>query len=110
MGAIVSAEWLPPDLVAQQLRVTDTELANHLLSGALRFRVRKTSPGPGVVLLMDVEISAASLAALERQRWSDPVTDRMSADRLVNRAALKHDVHPTRSSPGVRGPARHATG
>jgi len=104
----VSVEWLPPDLVAQQLRVTDTELAGHLLSGALHFRVRKSSPGPDVVLLMDVEISAASVAEWERARWADPVADRMCADRLVNRAAMKHGTHPTRSSPGVRGPARKA--
>jgi hypothetical protein len=102
----MSGAWLAPDAVAQQLRITDSELAGHLLAGTLRFRVRKVSPGPDVVLLMDVQVAADSVAELERRRWANPVADRLRADGLANRAALKHGVHPNRSSPGVRGPAR----
>lgn len=106
----MSGQWLAPDIVAQRLHVTDTELAGYLLSGALRFTVHKVSPGRDVVLLVDVRIDAASVEELERARWQDPVADRLHADRLVNRAALKHGLHPTRSSPGVRGPARRRAG
>ena len=99
-------QWLPAGSVTQMLRITDTELAQHLLSGALRFRVRKVSPGPDVVLFVDVLIEAASVDELEQARWGDQLVDRARADELINRAALKHGRHPTRSSPGVRGPAR----
>ncbi len=102
--------WLAPDAVGQMLRVTDTELAEHLLSGRLRFMVRKVSPGPDVVLFVDVLIDAASVEELESVRWDDRMADRVVADRLINRAALKHGLHPTRTSPGVRGPARRKAG
>lgn len=98
--------WLSAEAVTQMLRITDTELAQHLLSGALRFVVRKVSPGPDVVLLVDVAIDSASLDELEQVRWGDRIADRTRADALVNRAALKHGRHPTRTSRGVRGPAR----
>lgn len=100
------SEWLAADAVAQTLRFTDTELAQRLLSGELRFRVQKTSPGRDVVLFTDVVIDAASVEELEQRRWGAPIRDRVVADGLINRAALKHGAHPTRSSPGVRGPAR----
>jgi hypothetical protein len=98
--------WLAADVVAQMLRITDTELAQHLLSGALRFRVQKSSPGRDVVLFTDVVIDSASVDELEERRWGSPICDRIFADGLINRAALKHGLHPTRHSPGVRGPAR----
>jgi len=98
--------WLSAESVTQMLRITDTELAQYLLSGALRFAVRKVSPGPDVVLFVDVLIDSASVDELERARWGDRLADRSRADELINRAALKHGCHPTRSSPGVRGRAR----
>lgn len=98
--------WLSAESVTQMLRITDTELARYLLAGTLRFMVRKVSPGPDVVLLVDVVVDSTSLDELEQARWGDRIADRIRADALVNRAALKHDRHPTRTSRGVRGPAR----
>lgn len=94
------------DEVAAALGMGDVEVARLLLAGTLRFRVDKRSPGRNAVLAVDVWVAAEDVRALLAARF-DPEA-RLEADRLVNRAALKFGVHPTRRSPGVRGKGRRA--
>lgn len=100
----VEQDWVGFDEASAFLVVPHVELARMLLSGTLRFRVEKRSPGADAVLRMDVRVSYEDLRDLQRRRWDS--TDGLRADELVNRAAMKFGKHPTRSTPGVRGKGR----
>jgi hypothetical protein len=107
---MTDTRWLPAEEAAERLGLTEEEVARLLLSGALVFRVRKRSPGKRVVLFTDVEVDAATVAAVRESRWGDPLSARVRADDLTNRAVLKFGKHPTRTSPGVRGRRRAMNG
>lgn len=96
--------WMDFDSTARHLGMTATETARLLLSGDLRFTVSPDARGR--VLAHHVLIDQSSIEAFANRRWGDTLADAMRADDLVNRAALKHGLHPTRTSPGVRGKAR----
>jgi hypothetical protein len=86
------------------LAMPPVDVARLLLAGMLRFDVDKRSPGRDLVLRMDVWVDADDVRALQRDRWD--AMHGFRADELVNRAAMKFGKHPTRTSPGVRGPAK----
>lgn len=111
MGVAVSApasqldqepHWLPFLTAARAAGLSFEALARLLLAGEIPFRIPKARGRH--VLAMQVEVNATALARLLASRWT--VTDQVIADALVNRAALKHRLHPTRHTPGVRGPNR----
>lgn len=96
--------WMTFDEVSAFLALPEEDVARLLLAGLLRFEVHKRTPNPGLVTRLDVRVAADDVHALQRHRWA---TERAAkADELVNRAALKHGRHPTRTSPGVRGSAK----
>lgn len=97
----VEPEWLSFDETAAFLALPDLDVARLLLSGWLRFKVEKRSPNPRFVLRMDVWVNGEDVRDHQRDRWSNEHL--AHADDLINRAALKFDRHPHRTSPGVRG-------
>lgn len=98
--------WMTFDEVSAFMALPEEDVARLLLAGLLRFEVVKRSPSPSLVVRMDVRIAADDVRALQKYRWAS--SRAAKADDLVNRAALKHGVHPTRKTPGVRGRARLA--
>lgn len=99
-----SDEWWPFTEAAGFLTMTEPELAQHVLAGTLRFRVRKAVTSPQVVV-EDVQLCVEDVHHFHATRWL-AVAGRARANELLNRAALKFRQHPTRTSPGVRGQGR----
>lgn len=103
MTAPAEPTWMTFDEVSAYLTLPEQDVAWLLLAGTLRFEVVKRSPNSGFVVRMDVRIAADDVVAHQRDRWR---FNNARADELVNRAAMKYRKHPTRATPGVRGPAR----
>jgi hypothetical protein len=97
---VSDAEWMSFEDAVAYLMIPVDEVAGHILAGDLGFRVRM-AVARAAVLPPDVQVRAADVRTLHARRWS-PATAARAADR-VNRAALKFGLHPTRTSPGVRG-------